>query len=124
MPPGRHFVEWEDVGPVTVARFTVRSLRAEEDIVTVFGQLSKLTEDSGRFHLLLDFGPVQAIASYAIAKLIELDRHLRSQGGRLAMCNLTPLFAEVLEVMQLHRHFNIYRSEREALQSFPTNPNS
>jgi anti-anti-sigma regulatory factor len=122
MPPSRHLLEFEEVGPVTVARLTVRSIRTEEDITTLFEQLRGLTEDQGRLRLLLDFGPVQAIASYAIAKLIDLDAHLRKQGGRLAMCNLTPLFAEVLEVMQLDRHFNLYPSELEALQSFPAGP--
>ncbi len=116
-PSARHCFEWDEVGDVTVIRFTVRSIRADEVINRVFGEINQLVE-AGRTRLVLDFGAVQDFASLTVGKLIALHRRLQPPAGHLALCNLTPVVAEGLTVMNLDRHFHIHKTQEEALRSF------
>jgi anti-anti-sigma factor len=118
LPPGYHIPEREDNGDVTIIRFAASSIRDEQNILAVFEQLHRLVESEGRRKLVLDFGPVRAVTSSALANLIALNRDLQPPKGRLALCNLTPLFSEILEAMELHNYLNLYRTEQEALRSF------
>ena len=58
------------------------------------------------------------IASYAVGRLISLNRKVEAAGGRLALCSLTPVVTEIIDIMQLRRLLQIYGTEQEALQSF------
>jgi anti-anti-sigma factor len=116
-PSARHCFEWDEVGDVTVVRFTVRSIRADEVITRAFAEINQLVE-AGRTRLVLDFGAVQDFASLTIGKLIALHKRLRPPEGRLALCHLTPVVAEGLAVMNLDRHFHLYKTQEEALRSF------
>jgi anti-anti-sigma factor len=118
LPPGFHIPEREDNGDVTVVRFAASSIRDEQNILAVFEQLRRLVEAEGRRKLVLDFGPVRAVTSSAIANLIALNKELQPPRGRLALCNLTPLFSEILQAMELHSYLNLYPTEQEALRSF------
>jgi anti-anti-sigma factor len=118
LPPVMSKPEREDVGDVTVLRYTIRAIYDDHEIQTVFEHLQGLVEVEGRRKLVLDFGSVRAIASSAIARLLGLHKDLQASKGRLVLCNLTPLFAEILEVMQLDRYLHIYPTEQDALQTF------
>ena len=118
LPPGCHVPEREDKGDVTVVHFAASSVRDEQNILAVFEQLRQLVEAEGRRKLVLDFGPVRAVTSSAIANLIALNKELQPPRGRLVLCNLTPLFSEILEAMELHSYLNLYPTEQDALQSF------
>jgi anti-anti-sigma regulatory factor len=116
-PSAPHCVEWDEVGDVTVVRFTVPSIRADEVIGSAFSELNHLV-DAGRTRLVLDFGAVQDFASLTIGKLIALDKRLQLPAGRLALCHLTPVVAEALAIMNLDRQFHLYKTQEEALRSF------
>jgi anti-anti-sigma factor len=116
-PAPRHCFEWDDVGEVTVLRLTVRSIRDDAVIGSVFEEVNQVVE-AGRTRLVLDFGAVQDFASLTIGKLIALHKRLQPPAGRLALCNLTPVVAEALAVMNLDRHFRLYKTQEEALRSF------
>jgi anti-sigma B factor antagonist len=117
-PSVRHSFQWDDVNDVTVVRFTVRSIRADEDIQSIFEQLDRLVEEGGRTRLILDFGAVQDFASFTIGKLVALHKKLQPPHGRLVFCHLTPVVAEILHIMGLDRLFHIYQTQEEALRSF------
>jgi anti-sigma B factor antagonist len=116
--PGRQAVVWDEAGSAAVARFTVHSIRDEQLIQRIFEQLNRLADEYGRHKLVLDFGGVEAFASLTIGKLVALNTRLRQLGGRLALCNLTPAVAEVIDIMRLGRVFAIYPTQQDALQSF------
>jgi anti-anti-sigma factor len=117
-PSVRHCFQWDDVGGVTVIRFTVRSIRADEDIHGIFEQLNRLVDEDDRTRLVLDFGAVQNFASLTIGKLVALHKKLQPPRGRLALCHLTPVVTEVLTIMGLDRLFHTYQTQEEALRSF------
>jgi anti-anti-sigma factor len=120
MPPAaeRRWLESEEIGGVTVVRFLMRTLRAEEAITAVFNQLDRLVVDGGCRKLVVNFGNVDIFASYAVGRLISLNRKVEAAGGRLALCSLTPVVTEIIDIMQLRRLLRIYATEQEALQSF------
>jgi anti-anti-sigma factor len=116
-PTTRHYFEWEDAGGVAVIRFTTPFLRDDRIIREIFDQIEQLL-GAGRTRIVLNFGGLQAFASYAIGKLIVLNDKLQGPDGRLALCSLSPMVAEIIDIMKLRKRFNIYPSEREALESF------
>ncbi len=115
--PSPHYFEWEDAGGVAVVRFTTPVLRDDRIIRALFDQLDQLV-NGGRNRIVIDFGGLQAFASYAIGRLIALNDKLPGQGGRLALCNLVPLVVEIIDIMNLRKRFHIYGTQREALESF------
>ncbi len=117
-PPGRQAIVWDEAGNAAVARFTVQSIRDEQLILRIFDQLNRLADEYARHNLVLDFAGVEAFASLTIGKLVALNTKLRQLGGRLALCNLTPAVAEVINLMGLGRVFAIYPTQQDALQSF------
>ena len=109
--------EWTDVGGIAVVRFTVKVLRDERIIRSIFDELDRLVE-AGRTRMAINFTGLQVFASYAIGKLISLDSRIRQQAGRLVMSDLTPIVEEIVDIMNLRRRFTIVKTEREALESF------
>jgi anti-sigma B factor antagonist len=116
-PTTPHYFEWEDAGGVAVIRFTTPFLRDDRIIRQIYEQIDQLIA-AGRTKILMNFGGLQAFASYAIGKLIALNDKLKLPPGRLALCSLSPMVAEIIDIMQLRKRFHIYDSEREALESF------
>ena len=117
-PTGRDFFEWEDAGGVTVVRFTTGVLRDDRIIRMLFEELERLLEQSGRKEVLMNFTGVQAFASYAIGKLISLNNKLQPPAGRLALCCLTPIVEEIIDIMNLRKRLEIHATEQEALEAF------
>ena len=48
----------------------------------------------------------------------QLNNKLQAPDGRLALCALSPMVDEIMDIMRLRKQFNIYPTEREALESF------
>jgi anti-anti-sigma factor len=117
-PPAQHYFEWEDAGGVAVVRFTITTLRDDRIIRPLFEQLEQLAEASNRRQMIINFSGIEAFASYAIGKLIVLNNKLQPPAGKLALCHLTPIIDEIVDIMRLRKHFNIHRTEQEAIQSF------
>ena len=109
--------EWSDVGGITVIHFTVTILRDEHIIRSIFDDIDRLVE-SGRNRMVINFTGIEGFASYAIGKLISLDKRIKQQVGRLVMSDLTPIVEEIVDIMNLRRMFTIMKTEREALESF------
>jgi anti-sigma B factor antagonist len=116
-PQPRHHFEWDNVGGIAVIRFTTSTLRDERIIRTVFDALDDLI-DAGHLHMVIAFTGLEVFASFAIGKLIRLNDRLVKSGGRLVLCSLTPIVAEIVDLMNLRKKFTIYATEREALESF------
>jgi anti-anti-sigma factor len=115
-PSDKHYFEWEDAAGIAVIRFTTPYLRDDRIIRHIFEQIDQLLA-AGRTKIVLNFGGLEAFASYAIGKLIVLNDKLQGPNGRLVLCNLSPMVGEIIDIMKLRKRFNIYGSEREALES-------
>ena len=56
---------------------------------------------SGAAHVVIDFGPVSYLSSVAFRPLLSLHRKLKEKGGRLVLCGMSPVVAEVFQVTRL-----------------------
>ena len=112
----REWLEIEQFGPVTVAKFTTHTLIEEEKLRAVGERLLELGEQVGRHPLLLDFAGVQRLSSEMMGKLLGLQRRVQARGGRLALCNISPAIREIFSILRLTTLFTIYEDEQEALQ--------
>jgi anti-anti-sigma factor len=113
----RNELHREDLGDVTVVRFTAHRLDDEEHLRLLFRQVAGLV-DAGRPNLVLNFRDVGFLASTAIGKLMMLHGKARAAHGRLALCHVSRVTDGALELMHLKDIIQTYDSEQEALQSF------
>jgi anti-anti-sigma factor len=111
-----HF-EWQDVGGIAVVRFTTTILREEHLIRIIFDELNQLVA-ANRMRIVLNCSGLEAFASYAVGKLIGFSSRLKKAGGRLVLCELSTILEEIVDIMNLHKQFEICATEQEALESF------
>jgi anti-anti-sigma factor len=110
--------EVEQLGPVTVGKFTISSILDDEATRRLGEELSALAEFPGSRQLVLNFTGVKRLTSTMLAKLITVHKKVKAGGGRLALCSIHPEVYAVFEMMELTKVFDIYPNEQEALESF------
>lgn len=77
--------------------------------------LSPLHENKG---LLLDFGNVEFIDSVGLAAVVNCLRAARAQGREIKLCRTSRHVQSLLELVNLHKLFDVFGSLEEALQSY------
>ena len=106
------------VDGVTVAKITTPDLWSEKLIGGLSAELMHLTDDLGSPKLVLDFAGVTGLGSRMIGQLASLHKQIKAAGGRLALCNVCPDIAEVIETCKLTTLFGMYPDEQTAVRSF------
>ena len=112
-----HWLEREDFGDVTVVRLKPPKDLDDDTIREVFTPIYSLVSDMGRSNLVLNLAPVEYLPSMALGKLVMLNRKVQAAQGSLALCQLSPTVAEILESTRLNELFHLYATEQEALSS-------
>ncbi len=113
----KQLLDIENVGDVTVVRFTQSDVTDERNIQIISNELFSLVGELGRKKIVLNLGNVRSISASAWAILVALEVKLRNE-GRLVICNIRPQIYEVLEVMEMKMFFNVSRNEKTALKEF------
>ena len=116
MPEGKNFTT-EAKGPVVVIHFPPRSQLSGVVAEAVGDQLYKLVEEQGFRHVVLNFANVSSLTSLIIGKLIHLHKKVQAAGGRVVLCEVTPVVLEILDLLRLTSMLPAYPTEQEALQS-------
>jgi anti-sigma B factor antagonist len=111
-------LEIEAVGGVTVVTFRDRRILTEGALQALGQQLLGLAAGPGRRQLVLNFENVERLSSAVLGQVVALDRAVRREGGRLALCGVRPDLSHLLTITRLDKYLDLYRSEGEALQSF------
>jgi stage II sporulation protein AA (anti-sigma F factor antagonist) len=119
MPP-QPADEWfttEQVGEVTVVRFTSKCARCLEDetIKQIADRLFGLQAEEGRRRLVLSLAGVERLDSLLLGKLVALHKRALATGGTLALCQLNPQLYEVFQTLQLTTFLRVYGTEQEAV---------
>jgi anti-sigma B factor antagonist len=107
--PRRRRLETEDIGDVTLIRFTDKRIIGEQIIQAIGEQLSSLVEDRQRRKLLLNFANVEYLSSAALGKLIRLNKRLKAAGGRMVLCNIQTQIYDILETTKMDHLFDMKR---------------
>lgn len=103
-------------GDTVVVRFQDRKIMDLGTIEAMATELFDLASSDG-IKLALNFQGVDFLASAALNKVLSLERKVKGQGGRLAICCLSPTMRDVFHITRLGEVFDIYPEESQALES-------
>jgi anti-sigma B factor antagonist len=107
-----------EVGEVTVVRFADPKILDEVSIQEMGAELLSLVEKDNRGAILLNFAEVEFLSSMALGKLITLDKKVKTNNGKLKLCNIRPEIHEVFVFTKLTSLFDIKENEAQALAAF------
>ena len=74
--------------------------------------------DEGKCNLMIDLGTVRFIDSSGLGALVSGFKNASAREGSLKLCCLQPQVRSMFELTRLHRVFEIFPSQEEALKSF------
>jgi anti-anti-sigma factor len=112
------WLEVEQIGEVTVAKFTARHLLDEEKVQTIGRELRSLGEEVGHRRLVLNFSGVERLSTELLGRLVALQKRVQEKGGQLALCKINPQVYEIFKILKLPQLLPIFADEQEALQQF------
>jgi anti-anti-sigma regulatory factor len=112
----------EPVGAVTVVRFGRVGILEGEAVAEFRERLFGLVDREGRRLFLLNFGKVAGLASGLLGQLVALHQKVRSAGGRLVLCEVSPFLYEFFEAAELPGVLCIRGGERQALEALLSAP--
>lgn len=67
--------------------------------------------------LILDLSRMRFVDSSGLGAILSCYRQLRDKGGDLKLCGMTKHVRAVFELVRMHRIFDIYETQQEAVQS-------
>jgi anti-anti-sigma factor len=66
--------------------------------------------------VILDLSGLDLVTSSFMARLVTMNRLVRSQGGNFFLCGLRPHVREILERVHLHKAFDVVDSVEDAIE--------
>ena len=96
----KHHSSHEERG-VLVITITEAKLHGEELAETLMKELLETVQSSGKTLVVLDMKQVESISTPCMRPLLSLRSHLKTNGGRICLCNLSSFVSEVLTVTRL-----------------------
>jgi len=99
---------------------TVFRLSGDISVADMEGVLRGLTDVvlRNRNRVVLNFHKVTHVSLNGISKLTERNQRLRALGGEIKLVGLAPYVANLFKLVGAFSHFDIVRSEDEALARF------
>ena len=68
--------------------------------------------------VVLDLSKLHFMDSSGLGSLLSCLRKLNAKGGDLKLCGMTPPVRTVIELVRMHRIFDIYGTKEEAVRAF------
>ena len=78
----------------------------------------QLINESKRHDVVFDLNQLQYIDSSGVGSLLSLLRLLNARGGELKLAGVTPPIRTAMELVSLHRIFEIFKTTDDAVDSF------
>ena len=108
------------VGQVTILETDTLmriNLRFGRSSVTLANAVEALLA-AGQKQILLNLDGVNSISARTIGDLVSMHLAAKEGGGQFKLFNLTPMVRQLMRVTNLSVVFNLYKDEKEALESF------
>jgi anti-anti-sigma factor len=86
---------------ILVLTVTEPHLRGDALVNALRDELLAAVNGASAPRVILDFRPVAVLCSEGFRPLLSLRRRIQEQGGRLVLCNLAPLVAQVFQATRL-----------------------
>ena len=115
LQPCNRWLELEQVGPITVVRFTRRSILEEEGIAALAEELSGALAEQERPQVVLNFRNVESLSTFMVSKLLTLHKRIEAAGGQMALCEISPFLREIFKIVRLPMYVRIFEEEQDAL---------
>lgn len=77
---------------------------------------NRLMQENNSKTAVLDMSGVGYMNSAGIGMVVECFKKFKENGGRVALCGLTPDITKLFEVTKLDRYIEIYRDQEEAVR--------
>jgi anti-anti-sigma factor len=75
-----------------------------------------LLQSSSIQRVVLDLSALDFVTTSLVARLVSLNKRIRAAGGRLVLCELTPIVCEAFRRFRLDTILEIAACEQEALE--------
>jgi anti-sigma B factor antagonist len=112
-------IDIREIDGVRVVRFHDHHLFDERTVRDVADQIAAaLPNDGSPIRLVIDFAGVDLVSSSLLSKLILLQRRIDASGGKLRLCEMSPVIQSVFRTSNLDRLFVIERDQTAALAAF------
>lgn len=118
MSAGQRRLDIEQIGDVTVAKFTDKKILDENNIQVIGNQMFGIVEEDGAKKIVLDFSNVEYLSSAALGKLITMEKKVKMAAGKLRLCSIRPDIYEVFAITKLNKLFDIRADQQAALSGF------
>jgi anti-sigma B factor antagonist len=92
--------------------------RLEADTVQEFRDSMSQLASEGKIKIVLDLGMVSFIDSSGLGCLVSILRQFRQNDGDIKIACITDNIRPLIEIVRLHRVFDIYDSVEEAVKNF------
>ena len=89
----------------------------ESALEAVTNELLEIVQQSEPALIVVDMSRTKFFGSAFLGALFRVWRRITTRKGKLAMCGATGLCAEVLDVTQVNRLWNLYMTRDEAINS-------
>ncbi len=103
---------------VDVVEFSDRKILEELSIREIEDELFALVSATPSINLLLNFANVEHLSSAALGMLINLQKEVGKQQGKLKLADIKPQIYEVFKITRLSKLFDIHNSVDDALNKF------
>ena len=84
----------------------------------VFEDLNALLAKTEERQVILDFSPVEFMASSMLGKLVQVNKQCKEYRVALKLCSISPEILEVFKITKLHKVFDIQPDEKTARKAF------
>jgi anti-anti-sigma factor len=83
--------------------------------------LMDLAEKPYPTYLIVNLSKVDCFGARFVALLVSTWKKLRNRNGRLVLCGMTPFCTELIQILQLHKVFEIYPTQQIAQEEIERN---
>ena len=114
MPGEPKAIAWERVGDITIVRFTANRITDIDYSKKATDELKYLVVSLGG-KMVVSLKNVMFMSSVGVSILVDLNKQLRSVGGRLKVCDVQPLVGDVFRSIELDKALDLYETRAEAM---------
>jgi anti-sigma B factor antagonist len=110
-------VVFEQTDGLLIARFTGREISSIETIDQLLDALKRKIDATAEKTLLIDFAGIRFLATSAINMLLVVLKRMRMKDGDVYLCGIADPIAQILQLMQIHKLFDIWPTRDEAVKA-------
>jgi len=105
----------DQMGGVAVVAVPVEELDAGNTVEFKSAMLPVLEANT---KVVLDLSKLRFVDSSGLGSFLSCLRKLNARGGDLKLCGMLPQVRTVVELVRMHRIFDIYGTKEEAVRAF------